>query len=180
MTNKWPLQSAADSFYGNPRGKHLSHPNPLWEADNLIFMTLPYPMEMDGKKVTRIRVHKLCAPSLRRVLTAVRDHYYLAVSPAATSALHATGDGEGALKMAGVTQFDGMYTYRLMRGGTHLSMHSYGCAIDINAPANPFHSKKHLFQPGSFIVQAFEAEDWIWGGRWKNPDAMHFQAARVN
>jgi hypothetical protein len=38
-----------------------------------------------------------------------------------------------------------------------------------------------LFQDSSLIVQAFEAEGWVWGGRWsgRSIDAMHFQACTV-
>lgn len=163
--NPWPLQRDCDAFYGNPRGRFIVHADPKWESENLIFTSLPFTMQFGGKPVTKIRIHKKCATSLRRVFNAMMAAY---------------GTQE-ALDEAGVTEFDGSYTYRVMRGGSHLSMHAYGCAIDINAPRNPFRSRKFLFQPDSPIVKCFEAEGWTWGGRWKGgPDAMHFQGARVS
>ncbi len=77
-------------------------------------------------------------------------------------------------------RYDGSFNLRPMRGGTTLSMHAYGCALDFDAADNPFHSETHLFTADSIIVQKFEAAGWIWGGRWLSPDAMHFQAARVH
>jgi hypothetical protein len=71
-----------------------------------------------------------------------------------------------------------------MRGGSSLSTHAFGVAIDIAAPWNALGKKpgynKHSFTEKSLIVQAFEAEGWVWGGRWeRRPDGMHFQAARI-
>jgi hypothetical protein len=66
-----------------------------------------------------------------------------------------------------------------MRGGHALSMHSYGIALDWDADENEFGHKVHAFHSDSLIVQAFEGEGWVWGGRWSYPDAMHMQAARV-
>ncbi|HLC17357.1 MAG TPA: M15 family metallopeptidase [Thermodesulfovibrionia bacterium] len=28
-------------------------------------------------------------------------------------------------------------------------------------------------------MDAFEKEGWTWGGNWKKPDGMHWQAARI-
>jgi hypothetical protein len=62
-------------------------------------------------------------------------------------------------------------------------MHSWGCAIDLDPGRNAFHDQTGHFGAGGAIavVRAFEAEGWIWGGRWagRSCDPMHFQAARV-
>jgi len=57
-----------------------------------------------------------------------------------------------------------------------LSLHSWGCAIDLNARTNC------MGTPGNQdmrIVEAFEEVGWFWGGRWskRNCDPMHFQRA---
>lgn len=49
------------------------------------------------------------------------------------------------------------------------SEHAYGKAIDINA-----HLEKQLPE----VVECFEKAGWKWGGRWKNPDEMHFEWRR--
>jgi len=68
-----------------------------------------------------------------------------------------------------------------MRGGTALSMHSYGCAFDWDAAENPFHVSKGLYTDDSLIVKAFKSEGAEWGGDWHegSKDFMHFQFARV-
>ena len=74
--------------------------------------------------ITRIPVHRLCADNLLRVLTTLIPY---ANEP-------------------GYREFDGCYVYRSMRGGSSLSNHSYGAAIDIDAAHNPFRSHEHRFQ----------------------------------
>lgn len=54
-----------------------------------------------------------------------------------------------------------------------LSTHSWAIAADINWSDNPLSSGEGQMDPG--IVQAFELHGWVWGGRWRNSDPMHFQ-----
>jgi hypothetical protein len=57
-----------------------------------------------------------------------------------------------------------------------LSLHSYGAACDANAPDNKPNTPGNL--PPAW-VEAWESVGWIWGGRWRWRDAMHFQLARL-
>lgn len=57
-----------------------------------------------------------------------------------------------------------------------LSIHSYGAAFDINWDTNPMSKKLTTDIPQEFI-EAFTSKGWVWGGKWKNPDPMHFQFA---
>lgn len=68
--------------------------------------------------------------------------------------------------------FDGSYSVRLKRGQATPSLHSWGCAVDINASTNPF-GKKGTMTPE--MVQCFKDAGLDWGGEWKRPDGMHFQ-----
>ena len=58
------------------------------------------------------------------------------------------------------------------------SAHSYGIAIDLNDALSDYWRwekngwKNRIPQP---IVDAFEAEGFIWGGRWFHFDTMHFE-----
>ena len=98
------------------------------------------------------------------------------------------------LKMAGVqlNQYIGGYCYRTVNNPLHpnstvLSMHSFGCAIDINYNLNPFVGGGRPLSSGddttrgvirtynSPIVKAFAANGWGWGGRYG--DYMHFSKA---
>ncbi|MGY3916723.1 M15 family metallopeptidase [Aeromonas australiensis] len=66
-----------------------------------------------------------------------------------------------------------------MRGGTRLSMHSWGCAVDFDSSRNSFGDSTPNFQNIPAVLTAFESQGWTWGGKWKKPDGMHWQAASV-
>lgn len=73
----------------------------------------------------------------------------------------------------------GGFNYRLKVGGSTLSMHAFGSAIDINPDKNPF---CYLSQPDcttnipSSFVNIMTKWGFGWGGYWKNKkDWMHFQ-----
>lgn len=73
--------------------------------------------------------------------------------------------------------YDGCWVVRNARGSSFLSMHAFGLAIDINAAENPFHNDN--FAMTEKFAGCFEQAGFTWGGRWNNPDAMHFQIPRV-
>ena len=161
----WPLQSQCDSFYGNPRGRN-GQPSGVWESANLTRITSPFKMYFAGKPVQSIRINKKCADSLNRVFNAIW--------------VSANKD-QKTIDAWGVSTFGGSYNYRLMRGGNVLSMHSYGCAIDLDPARNGFHDQHPHFANVPQVLKAFNDEGWVWGGSWagRSKDGMHFQAARV-
>ncbi|QKF61399.1 bifunctional C40 family peptidase/M15 family metallopeptidase [Campylobacter curvus] len=71
----------------------------------------------------------------------------------------------------------GTFKWRIIAGTNRLSAHSYGIAIDINV------AKSHYWQWSSGyqnlipekIVRVFEKHKFIWGGRWRHFDTMHFE-----
>lgn len=82
------------------------------------------------------------------------------------------------------------FNYRVIKGTKELSKHATGRAIDINPKLNP-QIKNGIISPkgssykislpgtisdSSFIVKAFLAKDWRWGGNWKHSkDYQHFE-----
>ena len=52
------------------------------------------------------------------------------------------------------------------------SYHSYGAAIDINAPSNPYGQPPTMDQR---MVDAFESQGFNWGGDFLTPDGHHFE-----
>jgi hypothetical protein len=80
------------------------------------------------------------------------------------------------------------YEHRLVRGGSSLSEHSFGVAIDINSSFNPLTSKPRIISENptlnqrlyaihetSNVVRIFKAHGWYWGGEWSSKkDYMHF------
>ena len=97
------------------------------------------------------------------------------------------------LKELGVelNDYQGSYCYRPIRNPNHpsttLSMHSFGCALDLNYNLNPFKENTGPLSSGddtrhgvvrtvnSPIVQVFAKYGWGWGGRYG--DYMHFSKA---
>lgn len=64
---------------------------------------------------------------------------------------------------------------RAIRGTSVASNHSWGLAIDINAPCNPMGDRFVSDIPPK-VVHAWEACGFYWGGRYSGrPDAMHFE-----
>jgi len=164
--NNWPLQRDCAVFYGNPDPKGDGVPDRAWEDANLVWIKPRWKMVLawdTAREVKRIRIHKHCAPSLERVLDAIARQY-AAREQIEHHRLHL---------------FGGAYHFRLMRGSTRLSMHAYGCAIDLDPEHNPLGRRWRMGMMSKSVVEAFAREGWTWGGTWKRPDAQHFQAARV-
>jgi hypothetical protein len=163
---QWPKQSECDAFYGNPRGRN-GLASATWEAANLVKVTVPWRMvaAWDANiPIKSIRVHKRCAESLARILGRINCE---------------SAYSQALLADWGMDKFGGGYNYRLMRGGSRLSMHSYGCAVDFDPARNGMGDKTPHFANCPEVLAAFKSEGWEWGGDWTNPDGMHFQAART-
>lgn len=165
MQESWPKQSECDSFYGNPRASG-GGASAKWELANLTKIAPPFKMTYARKPITGIRIHRLCAPSLSRILEKIWVF---------------AGKNQGVIDESGMSIFDGSYVFRNMRGSSRLSMHAYGCAIDFDADRNGLGNPNPRFSRYPWVIEAFEEEGWVWGGRWspKRKDGMHFQAARV-
>ena len=72
--------------------------------------------------------------------------------------------------------------WRVIAGTQRLSMHSFGIALDVNPDLPYWRWEKHpetiparcrAFPPE--LLAAFEAEGFIWGGKWASFDLMHFE-----
>lgn len=82
--------------------------------------------------------------------------------------------------------WDGCYNFRPIRGYEkqwaatgnvkYLSVHSWGCAIDVNAAWNRLRKKPTLSPE---FVKCFTDAGFDWGGYWKRLDGMHFQLSSI-
>jgi D-alanyl-D-alanine carboxypeptidase len=153
----WPTQAEADGFYGNPRGRN-GKASKNWEAEHLVSISPPFQMYYAGSAIRHFKIHRKCAESLMRVFAAIWQ---------------AAGQDQSKVEAWGVSTFGGSYNFRLMRNSNRLSMHSFGCAIDLAPDRFPLGRKLAGFAPEVLI--AFEAEGWVNLPR----DRMHFQAARL-
>lgn len=163
--NAWPKQSECAKFYGNPDTNGDGVPDRAWEDANLTRYTPPWQMVLawnTSAKVAAIRIHKKCAPSLATVFQAIWDVY---------------GRQQQQIEARNLHLYGGAYNFRLKRGGHTLSMHSYGCAIDLDPAHNEF-GATHGTIPLE-VIKAFHDEGWVHGGSWAKPDWMHFQAAVI-
>ena len=76
----------------------------------------------------------------------------------------------------------GTYNYRLIAGTNQLSPHSYGIAIDLAVNKKDYwrwssrsDGDKRLSAYPNEIVEVFEKNNFIWGGKWGHFDIMHFE-----
>jgi hypothetical protein len=151
--NLWPEsdQASLRAFYGEPG-----------DEANLVMIDFPYPMFYGGIRVTRTRVHRKCAASLLRVLTAIRD-----LIPRLP---HINDEAE---------DYGGIYNDRNKRDGSTKSLHAWGAAIDLDADDNTFRDTWPLQADMPLeIMEAFAREGWVSAGAFWGYDAMHFQATR--
>ncbi len=127
--------------------------DPSWEEEMLGYARIPFYLPLSWapeKKITRIRCHRLLAPVFEVLFQELV---------------------EGGLRPL-VRTYGGCFCFRRMRGGGHLSTHSWGIAIDLNPDTN------RLGTPGDMapeLVELFENFGFTWGGTFSRPDPMHFQ-----
>jgi hypothetical protein len=153
LPNPWPKSDRAsvEAFFGKPG-----------DESNLVSFEFPFPMFYDGKRVLRSRCHYLVKDSLLRVLTAIGE-------------THSADRGI----MEEAEDYGGIYNFRHKRGGTSMSLHAWGIAIDLDADDNAFRDTwpVEADMPLS-IMEAFAREGWTSAGAFWGYDAMHFQATR--
>jgi hypothetical protein len=72
----------------------------------------------------------------------------------------------------------GSHNDRAIAGTTRQSAHAWGIALDLNPSLSHYwrwQKKGWENKIPQAIVDAFEAEGFIWGGRWYHFDTMHFE-----
>ena len=162
------LVLANKSIYGNPNGPN-GRANPAWKAANIVYMPAPWPMRMDALRITKLEVHRLAVDNFKAAFDAISKA--------------AKGDYK-TLEEWGVTRYSGAYNYRAMRGLSTLSMHSYGCAIDLDAGNNMLGDATPRFAKFPKVLKAFKDAGFTWGGDWdgdgssedqRRHDGMHWQ-----
>lgn len=155
----WPLQRDCAKFYGDPRGSNGAASS-RWERENLITVPCPWALTYAGRPVKGIRVHRKVAESLTRALANIWER---------------VGQSQAEIDRIGMSVYGGGYNFRVMRGGSSLSMHAYGAAVDFDPGRNALGDATPAMDPR--VIEEFEREGWEWGGHWSRPDGMHFQAA---
>ena len=76
----------------------------------------------------------------------------------------------------------GTYNYRVISGTGRLSPHSYGIAIDLKLDERDYwkwssedQGSKRISEYPKELVEIFEKNNFIWGGKWNHFDILHFE-----
>ncbi|MEJ8554391.1 M15 family metallopeptidase [Tepidibacter sp. Z1-5] len=76
----------------------------------------------------------------------------------------------------------GTFNYRVISGTSRLSPHSFGIAIDLASDKSDYWKwaskeagQNRLKSYPSNLVRIFENNNFIWGGKWKHFDILHFE-----
>lgn len=128
-------------------------------------LILPYPMRVawdTDHKVERIRCHKLVVPNMTNIFDEILAAY-----------------GYDKIVELGIDLYGGMFNYRKKIGGSVLSTHSWGIAIDLDPANNQLRWDRHKakfakpeYKP---LLEAFYKNGFINLGVEKNYDWMHFE-----
>jgi hypothetical protein len=150
--NPWPKDNKRDiqAFFGPPGDS------------NLVSFEFPFPTYYDGELVRKGRCHAKIKDALLRVLNDIKTRH-----------------GNDWMIMDAASDFAGIYNFRPMRGGTNISRHSWGIAIDLDAGTNGLHTPwpTKATMPIE-IMECFAREGFVGLGWYIGRDAMHFQAAQ--
>lgn len=83
---------------------------------------------------------------------------------------------------AAVVPSSGTYNYRLISGTNRLSPHSFGIAIDLARDRRDYwkwatreQGQKRLDSYPKEVVEIFENNNFVWGGKWGHFDTLHFE-----
>ena len=125
----------------------------------------PYPLRIawdTDTTTSKVRCHKLIAPNLKAVFTDLLAHY-----------------GYDKIKELGIDLYGGCFNYRKMRGGSSLSKHAFGIAIDLDPARNTLKETKKTarfarpeYKP---MIDIFYKHGFIGLGIEKDYDWMHFE-----
>lgn len=136
-------------FAAAPRGDGTLAVEQAWEREHIVSERLPV--------LGEFRCHRLVMPLVR---TALEDLV-----------------GRGLGRLVNPADFGGCYYPRFIASdeGSGISHHSWGIAIDLNVSEGLPGRQPTIDER---IVEAFERQGFIWGGRFLIPDGTHFEFQR--
>jgi hypothetical protein len=184
-------ESIPDQVWQRMQGSSW-HPNLNCPArKNLALLTVPY-LDFSGQpRLGQLVVARSAADLVADVFTEIFKSKKFRIER--MELIDVFGGNDDASMQANNTS---AFNCRLKTGGTSLSAHSFGTAIDINPVQNPFVTEKQTLPPagqafdepseraaggmgvitsGDVVTKAFKKRGWKWGGDWKKPkDYQHF------
>jgi hypothetical protein len=144
------------------------------------------PIGYNGSLQAALHIQKFTVPVWKLVKGKyVTSTVTLKVNRKLASAVKAIFADIYALKKKFPIKYVSSFYYRRIKGvnsSSTLSKHSYGCAIDINAPYNPHvisgdpRSESSPYTIRRDVANIFNKYGWSWGGDWSSSkDYMHFE-----
>ena len=77
---------------------------------------------------------------------------------------------------------NGTFNYRVISGTNQLSPHAFGTAIDLKSDKRDYwkwasrkDGEKRMLSYPREIVETFEKNNFVWGGKWGHFDTLHFE-----
>lgn len=140
--------------YGDPLSQHFV-------SEHLKSFEVPFPLKASWNPEVKFKwivLHKYVGDAVVDALREIMDY-----------------KGLEYLQENGFDVTGGTYNCRKKTGGTRLSTHAWGIAIDMVPHLGLFGKKSYV---PDFIVRAFKRRGFIWGGDWQLKDAMHYQACK--
>jgi peptidoglycan hydrolase-like protein with peptidoglycan-binding domain len=155
----YPRQSEMVAFYG-PAGA---------AACTAGKVKLPFPFIIawnTAQKISTFSCHARLEAPMTAIFAEAAKHY-----------------GEARFRALRLDLFGGCYNYRPMRGGTSLSTHAWGAAVDLDPERNQltWGADRASFDGPDYLAfwGIVEAHGGVSLGRARNRDWMHFQFARI-
>lgn len=135
-------------------------------------------------------IDKDLVADIRRVFKFALDQHFPinSVIPISDPRFRKNGRWDDDLSM--IANNTSAFNYRNVTGGTTLSNHATGRAVDINTVQNPYFkgaiklppngkydpAAEGTFTADSPLTKLFQQLGWTWGGTWKSPtDYQHFE-----
>ena len=195
----WFARLDAGQLVAYDDGREKTFAQALAEPDLQDMFSLPYrrgptaALHPENDDPGRVRVEALFTFAYRRDRPSLRRVEFLGqrilvharvVGPLARveEGLRRLLDVHPELRPA-ILPLGGSFAHRKIAGTDRASAHSYGIALDISPKRSDYWRWRQGRDlrpqsdrlPAQAIVDAFEQEGFIWGGRWYHFDTMHFE-----
>ena len=153
--------------------KKFGHPGKKKFINSLVIWDVPAGLEI-GFIPKRIYCHPL-------LITPLSNAFGNLIDPARGRMVDELKTWDGCWNLRPIRGYEKKYQ-QLMNTGSeelairYLSIHSWACAIDVNASENALGKKPKL---SNGFVKCFTDAGFEWGGNWKRQDGMHFQVSAL-
>ena len=165
-----------ETVFGNPANRDGTL-NEAWEGENIRKIAPPdgwvlyYQADAGLVQVSGIRLHRLLEDTFNAVLDEIWAFAKKQIGPGASN-----DQIRKWLHQRRLDQHGGGFNFRRITGGSRLSLHSYGIAIDWDPENNPRRKPLTKTLP-DWWFGIWNKHGWSDGRKFPTPDPMHVQFA---